>query len=132
MKDETSKEMFLLREEQAKFVDDLKRDCELQKAEIAALKAKLEERDAEIKRILGDYADLCEVGLAAKLTKSRDAFKAIAVRLAEALRRFSIDCGLMHHRKGEFHKASEDCPVVEKVNQALAAYSDLLKGAPRE
>jgi hypothetical protein len=42
-----------------------------------------------------------------------------AIRLRRALERFHIDCNNLSHRKGEFHKHNEPCPVEALVRAAL-------------
>ena len=42
-------------------------------------------------------------------------------RLREALSRVDLRCSTLSHRRGEFHKYDEPCPVEAMIGAALAA-----------
>jgi len=64
----------------------------------------------------------------ASLTKDRDAWKACAEKLHEALDCASMDCRSLHHPKKHRHEIGDDCPVVQSIRDALADFDRLKVG----
>jgi|DEB0MinimDraft_6_1074348.scaffolds.fasta_scaffold402225_2 hypothetical protein len=53
-------------------------------------------------------------------------WKAMAIRLAKDLNRFSVDCGEVHHHPTEYHNSGEPCPVCEKIHKTISDFDNLL------
>ena len=58
-------------------------------------------------------------------------WKAMAIRLAKDLNRFSIEatfdyaCEKVHHQPNEYHSFGEPCPVCEKIRKTIKDFDDL-------
>lgn len=63
--------------------------------------------------------------------RSQD-FELAANALAKALIDAGKRCCEIHHRKGEMHQVTSDCPAEERIKAALAQWAKLKGDAPAE
>jgi len=97
-----------------------------QRAEIRELLEPVRERLADLQTRLTAGVEAQRVAIE-KANERAERWKFVACDLRNALGRFVVECGVVSHKNNEFHGHAAACPVVAKINNAIAAYEAALK-----